>query len=77
MTVAHAQALAVPLTAAQQDQVQRAAATAGKSVEEFMLTAVLDAAQDPFLAALEQAVDTLVARDTAPIRHDYAADDAP
>ncbi|MGY4935839.1 hypothetical protein ACWD7T_33025 [Streptomyces sp. 900116325] len=74
MDVAQAQAFAVPLTAAEQDQVQIAAAAAGKTVDAFMRDAVLDAAHDPFLAALEQAADTIAARSREDqIQHDYAA----
>ncbi|MBZ6253565.1 ribbon-helix-helix protein, CopG family [Streptomyces olivaceus] len=62
-----------PLTADQYAQVQRAAAAAGQSVEEFAREAILDAAADPFLAALEQAVDTVAARTAADkVQHDYA-----
>jgi uncharacterized protein (DUF1778 family) len=73
MELAQANALTVPLTAAERDRVERAAATAGRSVEEFVRTAVLDAATDPFLAALEQAADTVAARAAEDhVRHDYA-----
>ncbi|MEU1895714.1 hypothetical protein [Streptomyces pristinaespiralis] len=66
-------ALTVPLTAVERDQVQLAAAAAGKSVDEFLRDAVLEAANDPFLAALEQAADTIAARPRADrIQHDYA-----
>jgi uncharacterized protein (DUF1778 family) len=57
--------LTVPLTATERDQVSRAAATAGISVDEFVRNAVLDATRDPFLLALEQAVNTAAARATA------------
>jgi uncharacterized protein (DUF1778 family) len=73
MNHAHALALSAPLTAAQHDQVQRAAEAAGQSVEEFVRTAVIDAATDPFREALEQAVDTVTARSAADrVQHDYA-----
>ncbi|WP_409473524.1 plasmid mobilization protein [Streptomyces sp. HC307] len=73
MDLAQAQALSTPLTAAEHDQVQRAAAAAGQSVEEFVRAVVLGAATDPLFAALEQAVDTVVARAAdEQIRHDYA-----
>lgn len=71
MDVAQARALTVPLTAAEQDQVQRAAAAAGKTVDAFMRDAVIAAAYDPFLAALERAADTVAAR-TEDEQHDYA-----
>ncbi|MEU3282753.1 hypothetical protein [Streptomyces antibioticus] len=62
-----------PLTAAQYAQVQRAAAATGQTVEAFARDAIVDAATDPFLAALEQAVDTVTARAAVDhIRHDYA-----
>ena len=73
MELVQAPALSVPLTAAEHDQVQRAAATAGRTVEDFMRAAVLDAAMDPFLAALDRAADTIAARDRAEqVQHDYA-----
>ncbi|MFI6020581.1 hypothetical protein ACIBCP_23440 [Streptomyces sp. NPDC051287] len=72
MDLAQAQAITVPLTAAEHDQVQRAAAAAGKTVDNFLRDAVLIAAYDPFFAALEQAADTIAARDGDMIRHDYA-----
>jgi uncharacterized protein (DUF1778 family) len=59
------QALPVALTAAERGQVERAAAAAGLSVEEFMRNAVLEAAADPFLLALEQAAATIAARGQA------------
>ncbi|MEU2909149.1 MULTISPECIES: hypothetical protein [Streptomyces] len=65
--------VAVPLTAAEQDQVQLAAAAADKTVEEFLRDAVLNAANDPFLAALEQAATTIAGRADR-IQHDYATD---
>ncbi|MER6616326.1 hypothetical protein [Streptomyces xantholiticus] len=74
MDVAQAQALTVPLTAAERDQVQLAAAAAGKALEEFVRDAVLEAAYDPFLAALEQAADTIAARNCDDqVQHDYVA----
>jgi uncharacterized protein (DUF1778 family) len=73
MDVAQAQAFTVPLTAAEQDQVQRAAAAAGKTVDDFMRDAVLTAAYDPLVDALERASSTVAARSAADrIRHDYA-----
>lgn len=71
MDVTQARALTVPLTAAEQDQVQRAAAAAGKTVDAFTRDAVIAAAYDPFLAALERAADTVAAR-TEDEQHDYA-----
>lgn len=65
-----AEGLQLHLTAAERDQVRRAAAAAGQTPGEFMRDAVLDAAADPFLAALEKAADTIAARDR--IQHDYA-----
>ncbi|MEU1592828.1 hypothetical protein ABZ468_08180 [Streptomyces sp. NPDC005708] len=65
-----AEGLHVPLTAAERRQVVRAAAAAGRTLEEFMRDAVLDAAADPFLMALELAADTIAARDH--VQHDYA-----
>ncbi|MGW2496216.1 hypothetical protein ACWCV2_17160 [Streptomyces pseudogriseolus] len=70
MRYARISALAVPLSAAEQEQVQHAAEVAGQDVEEFMRTAVLEAASDPFLTALEQAADTVARR--AEVQHDYA-----
>lgn len=73
MNVARPQALTVPLTAVEQDQVQLAAAAAGKTVDAFIRDAVLDAAHDPFLEALEQAATTIAARaDDDRMQHDYA-----
>ncbi|MGW5250622.1 hypothetical protein ACWEQN_44140 [Streptomyces sp. NPDC004129] len=69
MDVAQSQAATVPLTAAEHDRVQRAAATAGKTVDDFLRDAVLTAAYDPFLMALEQAADTIAARADR-IQHD-------
>ncbi|GHA70701.1 hypothetical protein GCM10010372_82350 [Streptomyces tauricus] len=64
MNLAHSPTLSVPLTAAERGKVQRAAATAGRS---------LDASADSFLAALEQAVETVTARAVADrVQHDYA-----
>jgi hypothetical protein len=71
MDVAQTQVLTVPLTAGEQDQVQIAAAAAGKTVDDFLRDAVLTAAYDPFLAALEQAADT-IAGHADRIQHDYA-----
>ncbi|MFJ3973413.1 hypothetical protein ACIPYR_35445 [Streptomyces parvus] len=48
-----------------------AAAITGQSVEEFVRTAVLAAATDPFLAVLDQAANTLAGR-AEPVQHDYA-----
>ncbi|MET9776203.1 hypothetical protein ABZ023_18415 [Streptomyces sp. NPDC006367] len=62
-----------PLTPDQYLQVQRAAAAAGKSVEDFARDAILDAAEDPFLAALDRAADTVAAQAQADrLQHDYA-----
>ncbi|MET7931325.1 hypothetical protein ABZT43_47360 [Streptomyces sp. NPDC005349] len=73
MDVAHAPALTVPLTATEQDQVQRAAAATGQTIDEFVRAAVLDAATDPFRDALEQAVATVARRAAEDrIQHDYA-----
>jgi hypothetical protein len=73
MDLPQAQPLAALLTAAELDQVQRAATAAGQSLEEFVRTAVLAAAADPFLAALERAADTVAARArTKQIQHNYA-----
>ncbi|MFI8206774.1 hypothetical protein [Streptomyces sp. NPDC085937] len=70
MRIARISALAVPLSASEQDQVQRAAEAAGKDVEDFMREAVLAAANDPFLTALDQAADTVARR--GEVQHDYA-----
>ncbi|MFJ7054742.1 hypothetical protein ACIQU7_23830 [Streptomyces albidoflavus] len=51
--------LIVPLTAAERDQVESAAAAAGKTLDAFVRGAVLEAAHDPFLQALEQAGATM------------------
>lgn len=73
MDIAQAPALSVPLTAAEHDQVQRTAAAAGQSMEEFVRAAVLDAATDPFRDALARAVDTVLNRTAEDrIQHDYA-----
>lgn len=73
MDLAHAQDLIVPLTADERDQVDRAAAVAGCSVDEFVRAAALAASQTRFLTALEQAATTIAARDTADrVQHDYA-----
>lgn len=69
MDLAQAPVLSVPLTATERRYVQRAAAAAGVSVDEFVRVAVLDAAADPFRDALEQAVETVVDQ----VRHDYAS----
>ncbi|MGV9509348.1 hypothetical protein ACWDQZ_27485 [Streptomyces tendae] len=75
MYVARVSALAVPLTPVEQDQVYRAAEAAGKDVDEFMRDAVLAAANDPLVAALGRAVDTVAARSQgARVQHDYATD---
>ncbi|MFB6629977.1 hypothetical protein ACFCWY_08785 [Streptomyces sp. NPDC056362] len=74
MNFDQAQALTVPLTAAEQVQVERAAAVAGKSVEDFLRDVVLAAAYDPLLAALDQAADTMAAGlRSGRVRHDFAA----
>lgn len=73
MDVAYVQAVRVPLTATERDQVQRAAEASGQTTEQFMRHAILAAAADPFLAALEQAADTVAARARGDVvRHDYA-----
>ncbi|MER7952054.1 hypothetical protein ABTY59_32150 [Streptomyces sp. NPDC096079] len=71
MDVDQAQSLPVPLTAAQQAQVRAAAASTGKPVDVFLRDAVLEAAYDPFLDALEQAVNTII-RQADQIQHNYA-----
>lgn len=63
MDIAHAEDLASLLTPAERAEVERAAATDGQTVDDFTRTAILD--------AIEQAVDTIAARDV-PIQHDYA-----
>ncbi|MET8696901.1 hypothetical protein ABZV65_30675 [Streptomyces bauhiniae] len=70
MDIARPTPLLAPLTAVEHAEVERAAAAAGQPVEEFVRAAVLDAARDPFLAALDQAVSTIAARDQ--VQHDYA-----
>ncbi len=73
MDPAQAQALSTPLTAAEHDQVQRAAAVAGQSVDEFVRASVLGAAKDPFRDALDRAADTMAGRATTDlIQHDHA-----
>lgn len=53
--------------------MQRAATVSGQSLEEFVRTAILAAAADPFLDALERAADTVAARArTELIQHNYA-----
>ncbi|MGY1502961.1 hypothetical protein ACW4TU_41405 [Streptomyces sp. QTS52] len=71
MDVAQTQVLTVPLTDTEQNQVQIAAAAAGKSVDDFLRDAVLSAAYDPFFIALEKAADT-IAGHVDRIQHDYA-----
>jgi RecA-family ATPase len=73
MDLAPSPAITVPLTPAEQDQVLTAAAAAGQTLEAFTRAAVLDAAHDPFLEALEQAADTIAARAQGDrVQHDYA-----
>lgn len=73
MNVAQARAVTVPLTVAEHDQVEVAAAAAGKTVDNFLRDAVLTAAFDPFLAALERAADTIASLDPEDmIQHGYA-----
>ncbi|MEU1273483.1 hypothetical protein [Streptomyces sp. NPDC005799] len=73
MDVAQTQVLTVPLTTGEQDQVRIAAEATGKTVDDFLREAVLTAAYDPFLAALERAADTIAARASEDlIQHDYA-----
>ncbi|MET7573355.1 hypothetical protein ABZT04_33395 [Streptomyces sp. NPDC005492] len=72
MDLAQVSALSVPLAATEHDQVQRAAAAAGQSVEEFVRAAVLDAAIDPFRDALDQAADAVARAAEDRIQHDYA-----
>lgn len=72
MDVAQTQVRTVPLTDSEQDQVQIAATAAGKAVDNFLRDAVIAAAFDPFLVALERAADTIAS--LAPedsIQHDY------
>lgn len=67
-------ALTMPLTPAEQSQVKRAAAIAGQPVDDFVRAAVLAAATDPFLAALDQAADTIAGDGQADtVQHDYAS----
>jgi hypothetical protein len=70
MDVDQAQAVIAPLTAAERDQVQLAAAAAGKTVDAYLRDGITTA-DDPFAAALEQASDTIAGR-TDRIQHDYA-----
>ncbi|MGW3628495.1 type II toxin -antitoxin system TacA 1-like antitoxin [Streptomyces sp. NPDC000880] len=71
---AYDQALPLHLEPHEHAQVQRAAAAAGQSVEDFVKAAVLEAAADPFLAALEHAADVIAARIRGDVvQHDYAA----
>ncbi|MFJ4084935.1 hypothetical protein ACIP2Z_39080 [Streptomyces iakyrus] len=72
MDVDQAQALTAPLTDAERDQVQLAAAAAGKTVDEYLRDGI-PTAGDPFAAALERAADTIAGRGDE-IRHDYATD---
>ncbi|MFF4902215.1 hypothetical protein [Streptomyces sp. NPDC001068] len=73
MDVAQSQAATVPLTVAERAQVETAAAAAGKTFDDFVRDAVLAAAYDPLVVALERAADTVAARSAADrIRHDYA-----
>ncbi|MFK0159188.1 hypothetical protein ACIQVK_44845 [Streptomyces sp. NPDC090493] len=73
MDVDQAQALTAPLTAAERDQVELAAAAAGKTVDDYLRDGIPAAARDPFAAALERAADTIAGRGDE-IRHDYATD---
>ncbi|MEV8344603.1 hypothetical protein [Streptomyces niveus] len=71
MNVDQAQALTTPLTAAERDQVELAAAAAGKSVDEYVRDGITTAAYDPFVAALERAADTIAGRANGDrIQHD-------
>ncbi|WP_345670862.1 hypothetical protein [Streptomyces similanensis] len=73
MELGQAHALTVTLTAAEHDQVKRAAAAVGQGPDDFVRTAVLAAAADPFIAALERAAETIAARDQHErIQHDFA-----
>lgn len=73
MDVAQPQAVTVPLTAAERARVEAAAAFAGKTVDDFVRDAVLAAAYDPLVDALERAAATVAARGAADqVRHDYA-----
>ncbi|MGX1268036.1 hypothetical protein [Streptomyces phaeoluteigriseus] len=72
MDVDQAQALTAPLTAAEREQVQLAAAAAGRTVNEYLCDGILTG-DDPFAAALEQAADTIAARNQVErVQHDYA-----
>jgi uncharacterized protein (DUF1778 family) len=73
MDVDQAQALTAPLTAAARDQVQLAAAAAGKTVDDYLRDGITTAAYDPFADALERAADTIAGRGEV-IQHDYATD---
>lgn len=73
MNIDVAHALTVPLTAAQQMQVRTAAAAMGKSVDAFLRDAVLEAANDPLLAALNQAVDTMAGERQSDRDHHHCA----
>ncbi|MFD9397154.1 hypothetical protein ACFWBB_42425 [Streptomyces sp. NPDC060000] len=73
MDVDQAQALTAPLTAAERDQVQLAAAAASKTVDEYLRDGITAAVYDPFAAALERAADTIAGR-AEEIQHDYATD---
>ncbi|MFF1600772.1 hypothetical protein ACFVYV_25240 [Streptomyces mirabilis] len=73
MDVAQSQAATVPLTAAERAQVENAAAVAGKTFDDFVRDAVLTAAYDPLVVALDRAADTVAARAQADqVQHDYA-----
>lgn len=80
MHYARISALAVPLSAAEQEQVHQAAEMAGQDTEDFMRDALVRAADailgtdaDPFDAALEQAAKTIAGRATHDrMQHDYA-----
>ena len=73
MDVDQHQAATAPLTAAERAQVEIAAAAAGKTFDAFARDAVLTAAYDPLVVALEQAADTVAARTQADqVQHDYA-----
>ncbi|MFJ9153727.1 hypothetical protein ACIRP7_38120 [Streptomyces sp. NPDC102270] len=73
MYVARVSALAVPLTAAEQDQVHHAAEAAGQRAEDFMHDAIMAAASGPLIATLDQVAGTITEPNpTDRIRHDYA-----
>lgn len=73
MDVDQAQAVTVPLTAAERHRVELAAAVAGKTTDAFVRDAVIAAAYDPLVDAIERAADTVAARRAADqIRHDFA-----